>query len=88
MAIFLGGAVWLGWDLFGFVKDRGVTKDLPLRPLYLLLSETGKPVMPLILGSFLAAVFCRRCSGPVDPQAPLLGDDSLAAATGVAEAAK
>ena len=36
--------------------------DLPRRVLYVLLSETGKPVLQLMLGSCLAAVFCWRCS--------------------------
>lgn len=41
--------------------------EIPLRLLYVLLSETGKPVLPLMLGTFLAAVFCWRYSKPTSP---------------------
>ncbi len=47
-------------DLYQFVASRGSARGLQLRILYVLLSSTGKPVLPIILGSFLAGHFSRR----------------------------
>ena len=52
--------LWLGLDLYRFVESRGSVQGLPLRILYVFLSETGKPVLPVMLGSFLAGMFSRR----------------------------
>lgn len=59
--VLLGATVWLGWDLNLFAQDGGTWDQFPLRLLYVLLSETGKPVVQVALGSLLAAVFSWRC---------------------------
>lgn len=58
LATLIGTTIWLGSDLYGFVGDGGGAVDLPRRLLYVILSETGKPVLPLALGSCLAGLFC------------------------------
>ena len=62
LATLLGTTVWLGRDLYDFAGARGTTENLSLRALRVLLSETGKPVLPLMLGSALAAMISRRYS--------------------------
>jgi hypothetical protein len=56
----LGTAIWLGVDSVRFVEARGTAKSVGLRVLFMLLSETGKPVLPVLCGSFLAAIFSQH----------------------------
>ena len=78
LAITLGTTIWLGTDLYAFVENGGTVLDLPRRLLFVLLGETGTPVLPLMSGSFLAAVFCRRCSKQTTLGSSLPGDVSAA----------
>lgn len=64
LTIFLATVAWLGTDLFQFARGGGTAKEFPLRLLYVLLGETGKPALQLMLGTFLAAIFCWRFSEP------------------------
>lgn len=67
LATMLATTIWLGMDLYQFVTSRGGANGLPLRVLYVFLSQTGKPVLQLMLGTFLAGVFCWRRSDTVPP---------------------
>lgn len=76
LATILGTTIWLGLDLYEFVDSRGSAQGLPLRVVFVLLSETGKPVLPVILGSFLAGLFSRRFPkvAPTESGSPFAGD--------------
>lgn len=76
LAAVLGTTIWLGKDLYRFVESGGATQDLPLRVLYEVLRDTGTPAVPVILGSFLAGVFCWRYPSELetDAEASLASD--------------
>ena len=50
----------MGVDAAKFLEARGTAKSVGVRLVYVMLSETGKPVLPVLAGSFLAAVISRR----------------------------
>lgn len=49
-------AAWVGGDLIRGVEARGSSGNIGLRVIFLFLSETGKPVLQLTIGCFLAAI--------------------------------
>lgn len=56
----IAAMIWLGSDIFLFLRGGGAVANVPRRLLYVLLSETGKPVFPLIIGTFLATLIAQR----------------------------
>jgi hypothetical protein len=62
----LATAIWLSRDLYHFVEERGSSKYVWNRFLYVLFSETNKPAIQIIVGTFLAALFSWRFAKPAD----------------------
>ena len=69
----LGTTVWLGPDLYQFVETRGWSQAVALRTLFRFISDVDKPMLQLILGTLLAALFSWRFAKPnlTDSSPPL-----------------
>ena len=69
----LGTTVWLGPDLYQFVKTRGWSQAAGTRVLFRLISDVDKPMLQLTLGTLLAALFSWRFAKPnqTDSSPPL-----------------
>ena len=62
----LGTGIWLGIDLRTFLAGPGTVEQIPRRILYVLISETMIPVLPLTLSFTAAAILGQKPSDPAE----------------------
>jgi len=66
LLVFLCSAGWIGVDLYQFTQARGSSKEMGLRTLYLLLSNTNLPALQCTLGFLMGALLSWQLGKPVD----------------------